>query len=418
MPKTLNLKKRILVTLITYTCLLSLAIGLNGFMMNDHLKELIWDKLLNLEIEHFHQQLQHKKISSKKVLWFDNQNGEHIPEEFNRLNPGTYEKVKYKDQAYMIRVIESPQYKQVVAINITKIVRHEYSIILFTLLLTILAVILITIITYHQLNRLINPLLEIAQGLSKVSPDHGQLKIKHDAADKFDESAILVNEINKFVEKSQQFVNKEKEFFEIASHELRTPISAISGAMEIVLKHPETSPQIMHHLKRVSRITYEMEELTAMLLFLSRNKEKLDTYAENMDLAQEIPLIIEDHSHLCRNKELTIINEIKSSIYIKAPPQLLKVTLGNLLRNAIENSDRGTITLSYHKHTFIIDDPGHGMTAQEICALYTQMARNGTSSKSGIGIDLTLKICHHYGWQLSFDSLKGQGTTALLKFKN
>lgn len=418
MPKTLNVKKRILATIITYTCLLSIAIGVNNFLLNRHLKELIWDQLISLEVEHFKQPLEGKKISSQKVLWFDNKDGEKIPKAFDQLALGTYEKINYNNQTYMVRVIYTSSHKQIIAINITQITQHEYHIIIFTVLLTLLAVILITFITYHQLNRLIRPLLDIAQSLSKFSPFHGKLDLKHHTVDPLDESAILVNEINRFVKKSQEFVNKEKEFFEIASHELRTPISAISGAIEIVLKHPDTSQNILSHLHRIHRITSEMEELTTMLLFLSRNKEKLDKYAENMDLCIELPLIIEDHAHLCRNKELTIINRIDHSIYIKAPPQLLKITLGNLLRNAIEHSDRGIISIDYKNHTLMINDPGHGMTAQEICALYTQMARNGTTSKSGIGIDLTLKICHHYGWQLTFKSLKGQGTTALLQFNS
>ena len=212
-------------------------------------------------------------------------------------------------------------------------------------------------------------------------------------------------------------LNQEKVFFETASHELRTPISVISGAIEVILQHPDTTDRLQPHLERVSRITAEMEDLLAILLMLSRSKERLAQYSESIDLMNEIPQLIQYHQHLCYKKELKILNNIRTSFKLIAPLQLLRITIGNLLRNAIENSDKGVINIYLEDNQLIIHDPGHGMTAEQISDLYTQRARNNETSMRGIGIELTLKICNHYGWILQFESVQNQGTKSILEFK-
>ncbi len=218
------------------------------------------------------------------------------------------------------------------------------------------------------------------------------------------------------MERIQQHIQREKNFINTASHELRTPISVISGAMEIAINHPETSPSIMPHLQRTARIAQEMEELLTFLLALARDKEKLRSSAEVIDLMQVLPDIIDSHRPLCEGKQLIIQNGLTQAMPIEAPAQLLRVAIGNLIRNAVENSDKGIIRIYAEGHTLVIDDPGHGMSAEEMSALYTRIARSGSKGFGGIGIELILKICQHYGWDLQFKSEPDQGTKAMLTF--
>ncbi|HEY9253139.1 MAG TPA: ATP-binding protein, partial [Stenotrophomonas sp.] len=90
--------------------------------------------------------------------------------------------------------------------------------------------------------------------------------------------------------------------------------------------------------------------------------------------------------------------------------------IGNLLRNAIENSDRGTIRIVLSAPATVrIEDPGHGMSPEEISAIYARMARGNHSGRgAGIGLDLIGRLCEHLGWQLQFESVEGRGTIASL----
>ena len=84
-----------------------------------------------------------------------------------------------------------------------------------------------------------------------------------------------------------------------------------------------------------------------------------------------------------------------------APLAIVQAAIGNLLRNAIENSDRGEISIALQPDgVVVIEDPGHGMSPEEISAIYARMARGGGREGNGIGLDLIARLCEHLGWIL------------------
>ncbi|AOA59056.1 sensor histidine kinase [Acinetobacter larvae] len=418
MTKLPNLRKRIVLTLTIYTVLLTLAVGINGFLVNENIEELVWKTVLNLDFEKMieAEKKSNSANNSENILFFNEAEGDRIPAEFNQLDIGIHDEIELNNKIYVLKVTQDENHKKIIALDITEIEKHEFKMVMSTLLLTLIAILIIMLITYKQLDKFIDPLLKLADQLLHSSPERNNLPL-HSLQGEFYESALLSNALNDYLEKSAHYIKNEKVFFETASHELRTPISALSGAIEVVLQHPETNPEIVTHLKRAARITNEMEELVSMLLFLSRDQQRLANYIEPIDLYTEIPLIIERHDYLCQSKQLKIENQLHQPFLITAPLQLLRVTISNLLRNAIENSDKGKIRIFVDAHHLMIEDPGHGMTAEEISALYTERARQGENHRGGIGLALTLKICEHYGWTLLFESIKHQGTKAILKLK-
>jgi hypothetical protein len=56
------------------------------------------------------------------------------------------------------------------------------------------------------------------------------------------------------------------------------------------------------------------------------------------------------------------------------------------------------------------------MAPVEMSRIYTRMAKSGQSTSGGIGIDLIMRICAHFGWKLDFESVVGRGTKAILSF--
>ena len=105
------------------------------------------------------------------------------------------------------------------------------------------------------------------------------------------------------------------------------------------------------------------------------------------------------------------------SCQIVAPEAIVQAAIGNLLRNAIENSDRGEIRIRLQADaTVVIEDPGHGMSPEEISELYARVARGGRDG-GGIGLDLISRLCEHLGWRLVFSSAPGRGTRTTLHLR-
>ncbi|MFT3755324.1 MAG: ATP-binding protein [Pseudoxanthomonas sp.] len=135
-------------------------------------------------------------------------------------------------------------------------------------------------------------------------------------------------------------------------------------------------------------------------------------------MAELLPEIIDDHRHLTGHKHLSLrLEQPVPDCDIHAPLPIVQAAIGNLLRNAIENSDRGDIRIRLHADaTVVIDDPGHGMSPEEISHLYAQVARGGRDG-GGIGLDLIGRLCEHLGWQLQFANSPAGGTRTTLRLR-
>jgi signal transduction histidine kinase len=201
----------------------------------------------------------------------------------------------------------------------------------------------------------------------------------------------------------------------MASHELRTPIAVISGAAEVALDDRAGGRRVEAHLDHILRTTRDMERLITLLVALAKDPARLRAAAENIDLRELVPAIVRDHAFLAEHKELTFRLGVAAGATIQAPEQVARAAIGNLVRNAVENSDRGIIDVKVDGSQVIIEDPGHGMSDEEMSALYTRLARAGaTPPSAGIGLELIARICEHFGWKLSFSSAPRQGTRAVL----
>lgn len=95
----------------------------------------------------------------------------------------------------------------------------------------------------------------------------------------------------------------------------------------------------------------------------------------------------------------------------------MSATIGNLVRNAIENSEHGTIRVITTGSGVTVQDSGHGVSESERSRIYTQLARAGSAAAGGIGLELIARACAHLGWRLDIDSLESGGTKATLTFR-
>ena len=143
---------------------------------------------------------------------------------------------------------------------------------------------------------------------------------------------------------------------------------------------------------------------------------RLSRSSDVVMLHELLPDIIDDHRHLLAGKDLQVIVDDLQPCSVSAPLHIVQAAIGNLLRNAIENSDRGEIHVRLDADaTVTLQDPGHGMTPEDISRLYAQMARGGGREGGGIGLDLLARLCEHLGWTLSIQSAPGRGTISRLR---
>jgi signal transduction histidine kinase len=161
-----------------------------------------------------------------------------------------------------------------------------------------------------------------------------------------------------------------------------------------------------------------MEQLIGLLLVLAKDPGRLREASERFDLEVLLPEVVEDHQHLTSDKHLALeLGGLPASPML-APAAIVHVAIGNLVRNAIENSDHGSIVVELGPAGVVhVRDPGTGLSAEEIGRLYAQRARRGDGPGSGLGLALIGRICDHLGWSLRFEPIAGGGTHAELDLR-
>ena len=416
-----NLRQRILLGMMAYLALLTLAVMAYGAITNEYAERLVWRAVLESELDH----LAERRAEDSGYAWhdtasmrlYDGSAGREVPAALMALSPGLHDDMTLDGLpiAAMVRIIEGRH--TVLTIDITDFEHHEEHLARVVMGAALAMTLLLGLAVWLSVNHLVRPLNAFTRQIGDLRPDQpGQeVSLPHSASS---DLLAIADALNGYLRRNDQFVERERAFIDSASHELRTPIAVIAGAAEIALAQPDITPDVHQRLARIQRTASHVEQLISLLLVLAKDPAQLGKASDRIALDQLVPEIVDDHRHLLEDKALSVQVGPLAPCEINAPLVIVQAAIGNLLRNAIENSDRGEIRIRLEAPTtVVIDDPGHGMSPEEISAIYAKLARGGGDrSGGGIGLDLISRLCEHLHWTLRFDSAPGRGTTTTLRF--
>lgn len=419
MRRARSLRSRILSWLAAYALLLAAGVSLHGFFVNEYAERLLWESMLRTEFTHHLQ----RSAADRNYRWDDSEslrlyvNG-RAPPETAALPVGIHDEIALADGTEILALVERVDgVRYVLTLDITDMEHEETRLMLMIFGSSVAMVTLMGGLMALGLGRTLRPLTTLAGDIAALSPDRAGQRIVPEARAS-SELLVIANALNDYLARNEQFVDRERTFITTASHELRTPIAVMSGAAELALAPPDVPPATAHQLRRIQRTAGDMERMIALLLALAKDPARLLQGGQPIELSALLPAIIDEHRHLTQDKALQIALHAPQPCTILAPPGVVRATVGNLLRNAIEHSDDGRIDIELHADaTVVIRDPGHGMTPEQISAIYSRMARTGMPTGDGIGLELIARVCEHLGWALDIQSSAEGGTTATLRMR-
>jgi signal transduction histidine kinase len=337
-----------------------------------------------------------------------------LPAALATLEPGLHDHVVLDGASSVVLVEQSNGKPLAMALNLTEFEGVEGSVTLAAATGTVVAILILGLVVMWRLGRVVQPLATLAQQVEALKPAEADQQVVLDA-DASAELVVIADAFNDYLRRNRRFVEREHAFIASASHELRTPVAVIAGAAELALDQPGMPATARNQVARIHRTARNVEQLLSLLLALAKDPARLSNISDRVALDQLLPEIVEDHRHLTREKDLDLVLLPMPACEIVAPVTIVQAANGNLLRNAIENSDRGEIRIALQADaTVAIEDPGHGMSPEEITAIYARVARGGGRDGGGIGLDLIARLCEHLGWRLDFASTPGRGTRTTL----
>jgi two-component system, OmpR family, sensor histidine kinase VicK len=210
----------------------------------------------------------------------------------------------------------------------------------------------------------------------------------------------------------------EKEFINIAAHELRTPAQAVIGYAEMLKKFPDRNKNYEDAILRNAERLYGL--VTKMLDVARIESQSLTLDKTSIDLNEKIQNVIRDVSqqaHVNQHKKVPIIFEAKEPITISADKARMFQVFANLLNNALEFTNDGNIVINASKSEktneaiVTITDSGTGLDPEIVPHLFSKFR---TKSDKGIGLGLYIvkNIVEAHGGRIeAHNNINAKGAT-------
>lgn len=222
-----------------------------------------------------------------------------------------------------------------------------------------------------------------------------------------------------------QLLKSKSEFITIASHQLRTPLTAVSWVFQELQKSSLNQAQAQETIKTGALAAAKLSKIINDFLDIAKLEEGKFGYTfENTDLNEFIGQVVKEASAIARQYKVSVYFE-PSSEKIVAPIDKAKmgIVFSNLLDNAIKyNVENGSVTVNLKKISqkplaeVEISDTGVGISDEEMKSIFTKFFRTKAgvqkdATGSGLGLYLTRNIVHQHGGSIFASSTPGRGTT-------
>ena len=260
----------------------------------------------------------------------------------------------------------------------------------------------------------IRPLNRLMNVVKKSDPNNIQAGFSQ--LFKNDEFGALAKALDDSHHRVKRFIKREHQFTRDASHELRTPVTVIKGAVELLNIAPVCEDKMVDKLvKRIERSTRDMESTIESLLWLAResNSGGAGIPSELLPLVENA---MQQNRHLIAGKPVEMELKANATPVISAPAGVLMIALSNLIRNACQFTSRGKITVTLMQNSIEVLDTGVGIAEGTLEDVLKPDISSSKGGGFGFGLDIVNRLCVRFGWQLQIESIPDQGTRTCLIF--
>jgi len=216
----------------------------------------------------------------------------------------------------------------------------------------------------------------------------------------------------------------QKEFINVASHEIKTPTQAILGYTELLQRHPEKREQISDALHRNAN---RLQRLTNDILDVTRiESQTLKINKEKFNLTDLISIIVEDFRNDIQKKGTNIRLSYESHdplVLLEGDKGRITQVISNLLNNAIKFTKEGNISIHVNKKekgntlnkeevVVSIKDTGTGIDSEILPRLFTKFAtKSDMAGGTGLGLFISKSIVDAHGGRMwaenNSDNIRG-----------
>lgn len=239
-----------------------------------------------------------------------------------------------------------------------------------------------------------------------------------------DEVERQTKELKQANEDLKKLDKAKSDFISIASHQLRTPLTAIKGFSSMILEgsYGRVSSTLKDKVQKIFESAERLVRLVNDLLDLTHIEGgKIQFQFEKTDIGKMIQGVVDELSIQADRKGLKLSFTDPGNVFVWADESKLRQVLMNLIDNAVKYSFKGSVTVSLEQKdnqiNVAVKDTGIGMSLEEMDSLFQKFVRSPKATHlhtegSGIGLYVAKKLIEeHQGTIWGESRGEGEGST-------
>ena len=266
----------------------------------------------------------------------------------------------------------------------------------------------------------VEPIVAATRNIARSAPDQPAASTLRS-----DEAGVLMETFNRFRDRVDDMVAREREFAANLDHEIRTPLTTIRTDAELLGIEARLEPAQQARLDRIVAAVDEIGATTEATLSHSAGR-----FVDNeaLDLHELVRAACDAMADRAAARSLVVVVAVEVGSKLRASRQALLTIVRNLLRNAVEHAAPATLTITGDARGLTFADDGPGI-ADAVRAHIFDRHRHGhrvdegappsSGRQRGLGLAIARRLCDMQGWRLAAESpaaASGRGTLFRLDF--
>ena len=273
----------------------------------------------------------------------------------------------------------------------------------------------------------LKPIANIVQQVESISFSNLNKRLLNKNAS--DEIGRLTATFNNMLERLEKSFNAQKRFVSNASHELRNPLTAINGQIDVALLKDRSVEEYKQILKTIAQDNRNLRTLTNNLLELASSDETLIQHFEELRI-DEILWNVHDemakqHAGCVVNIQFEKVPENEKYITCKGDRKLLETACTNIIDNACKFSNQKPVEvkIGYEKTMIVVQfiDQGIGMPEEYLHHVFEPFYRGSNAlgiRGNGIGLPLVQRIVQLHSGSIQIQSGLNKRTKVEVRIPN
>ena len=340
-----------------------------------------------------------------------------VPGEVRDLAPGLYQEVKPQGQVWHVAVVDTEDGRLSVILDATASESRVQRFGLTLVALWVVCVAATALIARGVAAIAVGPIVAATRSIARWAPEPSP-----PGGFPRDEASTLMEAFNRFRDRVDETVAREREFAANLDHEIRTPLTAIRTDAELIGLETPLAPT-----HRVQRIIANVDEIIATTESTLSSSAGRIVDAEPVDLREVVDTACDAMADRAASRQLRIAIDLAAGESLVADRQALLTVCRNIVKNAIEHAAPALLTIEGDRRGLSFHDDGPGIEAAALPYVFERYHQGHRSDagatpgtpRRGLGLAIARRMCDLQGWRLSVRSPAShgsRGTAFMLEF--